>query len=212
MLMHQLLLDGANRYPDRIALTWIDRNKSMSFAEAAVAMDRYAGMLHHLGAGVGDRVTIFAHNGMDYLLTLFACWRIGAIPALVNVQLSDDLAYYLDDHEPLVVVYTHDKVDALRKAVTVLQRRPVLVCMDGPQEGAESLPELVSAGFAAPDDPADEDAIAHLSYTSGTTGKPKGACLRHEPTMRATNCIAERLRIVPGDSSFGPTALSSTLR
>ena len=41
----------------------------------------------------------------------------------------------------------------------------------------------------------DEDAIAHLSYTSGTTGKPKGACLAHEPTMRAAHCIAERLRI-----------------
>ena len=82
--------------------------------------------------------------------------------------------------------------------------------MDGPQPGAESLPALLAAGFAAPPDPADEDAIAHLSYTSGTTGKPKGACLGHEPTMRATNCIAERLRIDGDDVSFGPTALSSS--
>ncbi len=85
-----------------------------------------------------------------------------------------------------------------------------LVCMDGPQPGAESLPALLDAGFAAPPDPADEDAIAHLSYTSGTTGKPKGACLAHEPTMRAANCIAERLRISGDDVSFGPTALSSS--
>jgi acyl-coenzyme A synthetase/AMP-(fatty) acid ligase len=82
--------------------------------------------------------------------------------------------------------------------------------MDGPQPGAESLPSLLDAKFAAPPDPADEDAIAHLSYTSGTTGKPKGACLAHEPTMRAANCIAERLRITSDDVSFGPTALSSS--
>ena len=56
----------------------------------------------------------------------------------------------------------------------------------------------------------DDHAIAHLSYTSGTTGRPKGACLAHEPTMRAANCIAERLRITDDDVSFGPTALSSS--
>ena len=82
--------------------------------------------------------------------------------------------------------------------------------MDGPQEGAHSLPELLTAGYAPPPDPGDEDAIAHLSYTSGTTGQPKGACLRHEPTVRASRCIAERLRIRPRDVSFGPTALSSS--
>ena len=71
-------------------------------------MERYAGALHHLGVRKGDRVTIFAHNGMDYLLGLFACWRIGAIAALVNVRFADELEYYFADHEPSVVIYTHD--------------------------------------------------------------------------------------------------------
>jgi long-chain acyl-CoA synthetase len=69
---------------------------------------------------------------------------------------------------------------------------------------------LMNAQLTAPSDPGDEDAIAHLAYTSGTTGKPKGACLAHEPTMRAAKCIAERLRITGADDSFGPTALSSS--
>ena len=43
--------------------------------------------------------------------------------------------------------------------------------------------------------PVTETDVAHLSYTSGTSGLPKGACLAHEPTMRATRCIAERLRM-----------------
>jgi acyl-coenzyme A synthetase/AMP-(fatty) acid ligase len=69
---------------------------------------------------------------------------------------------------------------------------------------------MLAAGLPAPPDPGDETAIAHLSYTSGTTGKPKGACLRHEPTVRASRCIGERLRLRPGDVSFGPSALSSS--
>jgi acyl-CoA synthetase (AMP-forming)/AMP-acid ligase II len=68
----------------------------------------------------------------------------------------------------------------------------------------------MASGALPPPDPRDEDAIAHLSYTSGTTGRPKGACLAHEPTVRAARCIGERLRVRPDDVSFGPTALSSS--
>jgi acyl-coenzyme A synthetase/AMP-(fatty) acid ligase len=208
--MHQLLYDGAHRHPDKTAFCWVDRNKSLTFAQSVVMMERYAGALHHLGVRKGDRVTIFAHNGIDYLLGLFACWRIGAIAALVNVRFVDELDYYFADHEPNVVIYTHDMLDPVRRASLNAPSVKSIVCMDGPQPNAESLPDLLKADLKPPPDPADEDAIAHLSYTSGTTGKPKGACLAHEPTMRAANCIAERLRITSDDVSFGPTALSSS--
>jgi long-chain acyl-CoA synthetase len=210
MLMHQLLRDGANRTPDRIALRWVDRSVALNFADAVAAMERYAGALHELGVGKGDRVTIFAHNGMDYVLGLFACWRIGAIAALVNVRFADELDYYFADHAPALVIYTHDMGAKVRAAASGVPTIKHLVCMDGPQQGAQSLPDLLAANLPAPADPADENAIAHLSYTSGTTGKPKGACLAHEPTMRACNCIAERLRLTSDDVSFGPTALSSS--
>jgi long-chain acyl-CoA synthetase len=209
MLMHQLIRDGAARRPDQICFRWVDRDVALSFAETAEAIEAAAGMLHHLGISKGDRVMIFAHNGIDYLISMFACWRIGAISSLVNVKFADDLGYYLADHQPSAVIYTHD-MHAPVSAAAALAPAPRLVCMDGPQPGAESLPALLAARLPAPPDPADETAIAHLSYTSGTTGRPKGACLAHEPTMRATNCIAERLRITAKDVSLGPTALSSS--
>ncbi len=173
-------------------------------------MDRFAGALHHLGVRPGDRVTIFAHNGMDYLVGLFACWRIGAIVSLVNVRFADELEWYLNDHTPTLVIYTHDMVAVVRRAARTCPSVKTMVCMDGPQEGAESLPDLMRANLAPPLDPGDEEAIAHLSYTSGTSGRPKDACLAHEPTMRATRCIAEWLRLSAEDSCFGPTALSSS--
>jgi long-chain acyl-CoA synthetase len=210
MLMHQLLYDGAARAPDKVAFRWVDRDLALSFAASVAAIERYAGALHALGVRKGDRVTIFAHNGMDYVLGVFACWRIGAIAALVNVRFADELDYYFADHTPRVVIYTHDMGDKVRTASARAASVTHLVCMDGPQEGAESLPELLGANLPPPVDPADEHAIAHLSYTSGTTGKPKGACLAHEPTMRACSCIAERLHLTSDDVSFGPTALSSS--
>jgi long-chain acyl-CoA synthetase len=210
MLMHRLLIDGAARRPDKVALRWVDRGIAFTFAEAVEAMERCAGALHHLGVRKGDRVSIVAHNGMDYLVAMFACWRIGAIAALVNVRFADEFDDYFADHTPTVVIYTHDLGAQVGRAAAGVPGIRSLVCMDGPQPGAESLPALLAAGLPAPPDPADEEAIAHVSYTSGTTGKPKGACLCHEPTMRATHAIAERLRIEGGDVSFGPTALSSS--
>src|SRR5262249_25610081 len=210
MLMHQLLLDGAIRQPGKTALCWVDRDTGLTFAEAVSAMERFAGALHHLGVRKGDRVSIFAHNGMDYLIALFACWRIGAIAALVNVRFADELDYYFADHEPSIVIYTHDMLDAVKRAAAHVRTIRALVCMDGPQPGVESLPALLQANLPPPPDPGDDHAIAPLPYTPATPGRPKGACLAHEPTMRAANCIAERLRITDDDVSFGPTALSSS--
>jgi long-chain acyl-CoA synthetase len=210
MLMHQVLIDGAERTPDRLALHWVDRDVALTYEQAVAGMEHMAGALASLGIGKGERVTIFAHNGMDYLLAMFGTWRIGAVAAVVNVQFAKELDYYVADHTPSVVIYTHDMVEAVKRAAASVGTVRHLVCMDGPQEGALSLPELMGAQLAAPPDPGDDTGIAHLAYTSGTTGKPKGACLAHEPTMRAAKCIAERLRITGADDSFGPTALSSS--
>ena len=209
MLMHRLLETGAERHPDKLAFRWVDRDRSLTYAEAVAAMEKMAGAFAHLGVVKGDRVTIFAHNGLEYIGSMLGAWRLGAIAALVNVKFAHELDFYFADHTPKIVVYTHDMGEPVRAAA---KRAGVahLICMDGPQEGAHSLPELKAAAFTPPPDPADETAIAHLSYTSGTTGKPKGACLAHEPTIRAARCIGERLRIRASDMSFGPTALSSS--
>jgi long-chain acyl-CoA synthetase len=210
MLMHQVLIDGAERTPDKLALHWVDRDIGLTYAQAVARMEDMAGALASLGVRRGERVTIFAHNGMDYLLAMFGTWRLGAISALVNVQFAAELDYYLADHTPSILIYTHDMVDAVQRAAKSVGTVRHLICMDGPQHGALSLPELMGAKLPAPSDPADETAAAHLAYTSGTTGKPKGACLAHEPTLRAAKCIAERLRISARDDSFGPSALSSS--
>ena len=190
----------------------MDRDRRLTYSQSIDAIEHFAGALHHLGARRGDRVTIFAHNGMDYLMGMFACWRIGAIAALVNLRFADELEYYFNDHTPRIVIYTHDMGDAVRRtAAQASSSVKRLVCMDGPQEKAESLPDLLTANFAAPPDPGDEEAIAHLSYTSGTSGRPKGACLAHEPTTPRDSLHRRAAAASAGDDScFGPTALSSS--
>lgn len=210
MLLQHLLRDGAQRTPDKVALHWVDRDRSMTYAEAAATMETVAGALASLGVGRGDRVGIFAHNGMDYLTAMFGTWRLGAISALVNLQYADTLDYFINDAQPKVVIYTGDHLATVERHRAKLSSVEHFVCMDGPQDGAIGWAELLAAVAPAPPDPSDEGDIAHLSYTSGTSGNPKGVCLAHEPTGRATRCIAERLRLTATDVSLGPTALSSS--
>jgi len=207
---HQLLLDGAHRRPERTALHWIDRDRRLTWAQAAAGMERVAGALASLGVGKGDRVAIFAHNGNDYALAMFGAWRLGAISAHVNVQYADTLDYYLNDCTPGVLLYTGDHLPTIQRHRAAAKSVKHYVCFDGPQEGALSWPDLISSSRDIPSVQVSDSDGAHLSYTSGTTGQPKGALLAHEPTLRACRCIAERLGFNTEDITYGPSTLSSS--
>jgi long-chain acyl-CoA synthetase len=210
MLLQQLLVDGADRTPEKTAFHWVERGRTLSYADAVAGMERVAGALASLGVERGDRVGVFAHNGMDYLLAMFGTWRLGAVCALVNVQYADRLDYYVNDAEPKVLIYTGDHHPTIERHRPNLPSVRHYVCLDGPREGSVAWGDLLESAAPPPPDRTAEDDVAHLSYTSGTSGNPKGACLAHEPTMRATRCIAERLRIEASDVTLGPTALSSS--
>lgn len=210
MLLHRLLWDGAERCPERRALVWIDRERSLTYADAVAATERVAGALAGLGVSPGDRVAIFAHNGLDYLLAMFGAWRLGAMSAHISVAYADRLDYYVHDADPAVVIYTGDHHPSVERFRPNLPDVRHWVCLDGPADGSQSWPALLDGAGSPPPDTVHEGDVAHLSYTSGTSGDPKGVCLAHEPTARATRCIAERLRVTGEDISVGPTALSSS--
>ena len=210
MRFQQLLLNGAGRHPERTALHWVDRDRRLTYAEAASGMERVAGALASLGVRKGDRVGIFAHNGLDYVLAMFGAWRLGAISAHINVQYADTLDYYLADCTPSVLIYTGDHLATIQRYRAGAKSVQHYVCFDGAQEGALAWSEILKrAGKAPPDNVRDGDGV-HLSYTSGSTGKPKGALLAHEPTFRACRCIAERLGFNSRDITYGPSTLSSS--
>jgi long-chain acyl-CoA synthetase len=210
MRFQDLLYKGAHRTPDAIALRWVDRNRALTYAQAVTQMERVAGALASLGVGRGDRVGVFAHNGMDYVMAMFGAWRLGAMVTLVNLQYASTLDYFINDSTPRVLIYSGDHLKTIDTHRANMLSVKHYICMDGAQPGALDWGQLINDANTPPPDPTQETDPAHISYTSGTTGKPKGAVLAHEPTSRATHCIAERLRISRADVTLGPTALSSS--
>ena len=195
MLLHQLLAHGAARNPDKTALGWVKRDRSLSYAEATQATDRVAAGLAALGVERGDRVGVFAHSGLDYLLAMLGAWRAGAAAALVDLSRAEALDRYFGDCRPKVVIYTHDYFDAVDRHRGALDSVETYVCFDGAQPGAMDWAEILGCTEAPPAEVAAEGDIAHLSYSSDETELPVGLCLPHEPTCGAARALAERLGI-----------------
>lgn len=208
MFLHQLLAQGAARNPDKTALGWVKRDRSLSYAEAKQATDRVAAGLVALGVRRGDRVGVFAHSGLDYLLAMFGAWRAGAAAALVDLSRAEALDRYFGDCRPKVVIYTHDYFDAVDRHRGALDSVEAYVCFDGAQPGAMDWAEILGCAEDPPPEAAAEGDIAHLSYTSEETEQPAGLCLPHEPTCGAARALAERLGIGADDVILGPTPLS----
>jgi len=208
MTFHGLVKRIAHRRPKAPCLYHGDR--TLSYREVDELSDRVAWALAALGVGPGGRVGLFAPNSIEYVLAMLATWKLGAMTVHIDVRLAADLAYYLGDGDPQVLLYSAGVRDAVRRDRGAAPSLRSLICLEGDDDGAE--PWEAWVGRAAPRDlpVVPEDAPAHLSYTSGSTGKPKGAVLAHEPTCRATSCIAERLRLTGADVTLGPTGLSSS--
>ena len=84
------------------------------------------------------------------------------------------------------------------------------ICFDGAKDFALDWSALLASAPPPPPAKVSAEDAAHLSYTSGSSGPPKGALLAHGYTARATHCIAERLGLTSADVSLGVTSLASS--
>ncbi|MDT7616483.1 MAG: fatty-acyl-CoA synthase [Pseudonocardiales bacterium] len=164
--------------PDRPAILFEDT--TTSYATLADRVRRCADALHGLGLRRGDRVVYLGTNHPSSLETLFACGALGAIWVPVNARLTPpEVAYVLGDSAPSVVVHGREHgghADALADGIPWVAAEPPL---DG---GAGSLhyEDLLAAAEPVHRDvPVGLDDPCMIMYTSGTTGRPKGAVLTH---------------------------------
>lgn len=143
----------------------------------------FAAALDRRGVSFGDRVMMLTLNSTEVLEAVFAITTLGAMAVPINVRLAPaEMAFIIDDADADVIIVDAllaPMIDAIRAATSRLER--VIVLGDAAADsGHESSNDLIAedpAGFTAPDVP--ESTPALIMYTSGTTGRPKGAMLDH---------------------------------
>lgn len=202
------LRDAANRWP--AATAFVDGSCSLSFSQMDESVDHVACGLLALGLQRGDRIGLLGLNQIDWLKLFLAATRIGVCVVALSVRYRDhELLGMLDESgaRALFTVRSAEGVDFVELVQRLRDRLDQLVHVGtfGPgAEGALTLAALertpIDAGrlaLAAAEVGADDAAM--VIFTSGTTGRPKGALLTHGSMLAAARSQAEHLRIVPMD-------------
>jgi fatty-acyl-CoA synthase len=166
--------------PDQVALRFL--GQSTTWVELDRRVTALAGALHRRGVGFGGRVLILMLNRTEYIESLLAVNKLGAIAVPVNFRMTPtEIAYLVTDCQPAVMI-TESVLAGVATSVRELEPAlaTVIVAGGATEDGVLGYEDVLAepGASAAPVD-IPEDSPALIMYTSGTTGRPKGAVLTH---------------------------------
>jgi fatty-acyl-CoA synthase len=174
----------ARRTPDKIALRDLGSGRRWSYAALDQRIARLAGHLRATGIGRGDRVAVLALNSTDTLEVQFACGRLGAAFVPLNTRLTvPELTFIVGDAAPKLLIHD-DELASVASEVAANCRIDARLRL-GP--GASYEAALAAAAPLREHEVVSHDDMSTIMYTSGTTGRPKGAIITHGMTFY--NCV-----------------------
>ncbi len=195
-------------YPQAPALA-LGEHVAASYATLARNAAGVAKGLMENGASVGGRAAIYDSNTPDYITALYGIWWAGMAAVPINAKLHADEVAYILDHAGISHLFINGETANAGSAAAAAAKHDVAVIP------LEALDQFITPDDAPDDAPYDapydapDDALAWLFYTSGTTGRPKGAMLSwrnlDEMTTRFTANVTE---IAQGDAIIHAAPLS----
>src|SRR3984957_15738009 len=173
--VHAMLANAVARRPHGLAL--ICGEERLSYAELDALVGEAAGGLTALGVGKGDRVAMVLGNSIEFVVVLFALARVGAgsVPLNIRHTLAEN-SHIIKDCAAKVVVHEFDLADRVPTPDVLPSLEYALAIR---HEGDPMLAELRGAAPIETAEAVGEEETATILYTSGTTGRPKGAMLTH---------------------------------
>jgi len=204
--LHAMLVEAVAHAPQREALICSDRR--LRWCEVDHEVSRLAGGLAALGVAAGDRVALLLSNRAEFVLLLLAIARLGAITVPLNIrEQTPELAYALAQCGAVALVFDADLAARLPDVsdVPALRQR---IAVGGSAAGTPRYDTLRAAPARHDVSPVREDDVAAILYTSGTTGRPKGAMLTHLGIVHSALHYLHAMHLTETDRCIAAVPLS----
>jgi acyl-CoA synthetase (AMP-forming)/AMP-acid ligase II len=180
-----------------------------TYADLDAASGRMAAGFASVGVVAGDRVGLLVGNRPDFVTALFALARLGAVAVPMGLRLqAPEIAHILADCGARLLVHEAEMADRL-PADSSLPAPARRLMVGG--EGGERLADLVAKAADLPVPPVaavNEEDLAVILYTSGTTGRPKGAMLTHLGIVHSSLVYEHCMGLTAADRSLAAVPLS----
>lgn len=185
--LRRLFEASARARPDAEAL--VDRDGRWTYRELAVEADRVAAGLSALGVSPGDRLALLVGNRAEFVFAVLGALRLGAIAVPMGTRLqTPEIAYILAHCGATALVHDAELADRLPAPGATPDLRHRFV-------------EAPRGDAVAPPPPVREEDTAFILYTSGTTGRPKGAMLTHFNVVHSALHFCHCMNLAPGERS-----------
>ena len=192
----QILPEIALKLANKTALIFGDR--TFTFAELDRLSNRVANGLTAMGIEPDDRVTLYAQNGWEWVVSYYGIAKTGAVLNPINVMLTpQEVAFVVKDCGAKALFTTADRAAPILALKDDTDLAEIVTFGAGSPDGAVAFDDLIFGGSDDFDAVAVEaTALGKICYTSGTTGFPKGAMLSHRNVvLNAAMTAAMNMRV-----------------
>ncbi|MBJ19804.1 MAG: AMP-binding protein [bacterium] len=210
----RLVQDSSRRYADLLALESEDGKTNLLFSELVTAMERSAKAFIAAGIQPGDRVAIWSHNSVEWVIAAIGLQAIGGVLVPLNTRFKGpEAAYILNKSRARALITVHEFLGT--RYVDVARAEPLdsveeiidlLGESEGEGAGATSWEDFLRSGedvsdeeVAARIEAVEPDHLSDILFTSGTTGNPKGVMCTHEQVLRGYEAWTEVVGLTRAD-------------
>jgi acyl-CoA synthetase (AMP-forming)/AMP-acid ligase II len=196
-----LIRRAAQEYRDRTAVI-IPGERKVSFGELDERSKRLAAGLLSLGLKKEDPVAVLLPNSQEYLEVYLGLARAGLVRVSLNVRLSPgEHTFMLEDSESRALIVAAELFEGLRQAIKNLPKLRWTILVEGSEKESLEYEKLIGdAPSPAREPEIDVQGVFRLHYTSGTTGRPKGAIQTHASRVTTTfNTLMDVVNFNPND-------------
>jgi long-chain acyl-CoA synthetase len=184
----EILDSSANTSPNKIAMYFVD--KKITYRQLSSFSDRFAQGLRNLGIKRKDKVAIFLSNSPEFVIANFGIMKAGlTVVPINNMFKQEETEFILSDAGVSCVVTSLTYLDIIRPIKEKLNSLKNIILVDGITSDTLNFYEIIERTTSkVKSEKIDKQSIASILYTSGTTGRPKGAMLTHGNFL--SNCYA----------------------